>query len=213
MTLVVGGKPVPCEVEVKDWTEHGLQIRPGWGARPRQQKPDLVVLHWTGGEGTAAQLFANLQRKTLTRGPLGVEFCVDRAGMVWQFCDPTDVDTFDAGVANKRSVGVEVVSYGMRRLWQRIPPAGFDRVEYTCALAGRKPVRVAHFYDCQTTAIIALVRALVNAYGIEPRTPGVDGTLTPIQLDLFKGVCGHYHISPKKTDPGTALMHAVRDAL
>lgn len=203
--IIIGGNQHKVGTDIKLWTDTGLEFVPGYGARPRRSKIDLVVWHYTGGEGNAVQL-----HRVLTNRGLGIEFFIDREGVIWQFCDPAVVDTFDAGSANRRSVGIEIACYGFRNHPSRIPRIGKDRKVYDAVVHGRK-IRMADFYPCQVTAAIKLADALSSALDV-PRTVPLDETgllddvLSVGRLEAFSGHLGHYHLTKRKLDPGPKLM-------
>ena len=120
-TLRVGGQDYPCAVEVRD----SLRFRPGRkGVKPRIRIPDSILLHWTAAENPASTV-----HKTLTEKSAGVELIIDRAGIIWQTCDPMVIDAADCGGGawDARSIGIEIVSYGMVAPGAKPPPLGRDR--------------------------------------------------------------------------------------
>lgn len=199
--VVIGGESFPCAAEVRGWRETGFEFRPGRGARKRDRRPDLVVWHFTGGEGDAATV-----HRVLNERGLGIEFIIDRDGVIWQCCDPADVDTFDAGTVNRRSVGVEIVSRG-------IPGSGrgSDRGEYVARVHGHS-VRFARFYPPQIHAALALAETLSAALDVPRRVPIRMGALAPHELAEFSGHLGHLHVTRRKIDPGTELFDRFRAA-
>jgi len=211
--IIVGHIRVPCEAPVLTWQDHGMRFNNGRGARRRhpKQKIDLIVLHWTGGEGTAKQIY-----KTLTSRELGVEFVVDREGVIWQFADPARVDTFDAGRVNPRSVGIEIVNYGFSR--GRPPGKGAVRPVYQSSLNG-KARSFAGFFPGQMRSTVALCDALRGPLkAIPKRLPRNDKgevlrrVMTHEEVDNYSGVLGHFHVSRKKTDPGTEIFDVLTAA-
>lgn len=206
--IIIGGEKYWTPVPVRLWTETGLEVIRGKGARARTQEIDLAVWHWTGGEGGAEQVFHVLQRREL-----GVEFCIDQNGIIYQFCDPKLVDTFDAGRVNRRSVGTEICNYGHRGPENTIPSRGYDRSMYSTVLNGRA-LAFAHFWPAQIASAIALADVLSRSLEIPRQVPwGMKGfvepnTLSPERLDAFTGHVGHFHVSNKKMDPGLDLLHA-----
>lgn len=205
--IVVGGREHPILGPSFLWSETGMEIKPGFGARRRESEIDLIVWHYTAGEGDAQQLF-----RTMRNRKLGVEFFIDRAGAVWQFCEPMEVDTFDAGTANRRSVGVEMACYGYRPKPELVPSRGTDRRTYVDSVHG-EPKTFAHFYPQQVAAAVSLAFALGDALSIPLRVPtdGVGDLLKQAmrqdELDSFHGHLGHYHLTTRKIDPGTALLN------
>lgn len=215
MALIINEKVIPCKVFVSDWNVHGMQFRPYKGCRPRAQNISLVVLHWTGGESSAEKFYQNIK----ARG-LGIEFYIDRNGRIYQFCDPSFVDTFDAGRFNARSVGIEIANYGFRwkshRLAHKLlaPRIARDRDLYETILRRRKRV-FADFYPIQKLSLFHLLESLCDALNIPPKIPK-DGSANPIietlsfeASEMFHGICGHYHLSKRKSDPGTRLLEEV----
>lgn len=209
--IIVGNKEYPVVPEVKLWTETGLEFRAGEGYNKRRRRDiDLAVWHWQGGEGGPQQLFRGLKRKDY-----GVEFSIFR-GVIWQYCDPILVDTADAGIVNKRSVGVEIPNYGYRARNRPIPRKGKGRQTYGCTLRGSRR-RFAHFWPEDIAAAVSLANAFSKALPI-PRAVPVDPdfycvlprTMTPEELAAFKGHVGHFHVTDRKSDPGFDLLEALR---
>lgn len=207
--LVIGGKRVPISVPTLLPEDHGMEFKPGQGARRRfKKKPiDLFVLHWTGAENPPERVF-----KTLNNRSLGVEFAINREGLIYQFADPVYVDTFDAGRINPRSVGVEIVNYGFT--WRKpIPKKGRDRGTYQTILNRRKRT-FARFYPQQLASAICLADVLCKELSIPRRIPRdhdltiLNRTMKWRELNRFKGVIGHFHASKRKSDPGMDIMHA-----
>lgn len=214
--ILIGGKDVPLQLPnelsplVLTWRDHGQQFRVGEGYnRKRVQAVDLAVWHWTGGEQSPLEMV-----NTLRARQLGVEFAIARNGTVYQFADPLFVDTPDAKGFNARSVGIEIVSYGMaqRPPW-KCPKLGADREVKTTLIHG-VPVACAGFYPVQLRAAMHLADALSRALPIPRKVPTasttdaivVSGVLEPKRAAVFKGHVGHYHLSRDKCDPGPAFI-------
>lgn len=179
-----------------------MEFRPGRGARRRRRKIDLGVWHFTGGEGSARQVFDVLSAKGL-----GIEFTIDREGVIWQHCDPAEVDTFDAGHVNDRSFGVEIASCGLAPLLRR----GADRGTYFGRVHGASE-EFACFYPQQLASAVALANTMSEACGIPRRLPSHLSVLTAAELAAFTGHLGHLHVSRAKVDPGPQLFDALRSA-
>lgn len=221
--IIIGGNTVPLQAglgqepaQVLTWHVHGIEFRAGEGYNKRRRRAvDLAVWHWTGGEREPDEVAGELKRRKL-----GIEFAISRTGVVYQFCDPLTVDTADAGEVNARSVGIELVSYGMRsalRLWVA-PKLGRDRPTQQVSIQGKQRT-VATFYAPQIIAARQLAVALSRALPIPPVVPlGVTGhvidrVLVDSHMLAFRGHVGHYHVSRKKSDPGPALLEEIGDAL
>lgn len=198
-SVIVGGKSWPCASEVRGVADHGMEFKPGHGARKRLTLPRFIALHYTADELEAPNLFAALLNRK--PDPLGVEFAVDREGVIWQFCDPAQIDTFDLGKYNSVSVGIEITSCGRAPLKGK----GIDRGTYVDTIGGER-ITFASFYLRQSKATLDLVDTLAEAFQI-PRVVATDKRLlTPAEIDAFHGVLGHYHVSADKRDPGTQIL-------
>lgn len=211
--IIIGGQPLALGVHdevppiVLTWHDHGISFAPGQGFnKKRKKKIDLAVWHWTGGEGEPPQVAETLK----TRG-YGVEFAIARTGVIYQFVDPLEVDTADAGGVNARSVGTEIVSYGFKRPDVAIPRGGMNRLQRERRIHGER-VTVADFYPAQLTAARALADGLSRGLGIPRRVPmSAEGAVLARQIpttDLarFTGHVGHYHLTHEKYDPGPDLL-------
>lgn len=221
--IILDGQRYPCRAPVLTWEEHGLRFRVGRGARRQTEEIDLFVFHWTGGENPPPVMFRVLEkRKLAVEFAIGAEETTPGFATIWQFCDPCEVDAFHAGKVNRRSAGCEIVNYGFRRFWRRIPKAGRARETYRTRWNGRK-VKWARFWPHQIHSAIALAEAIVDsgeteiefAIPVDPTSLGtpmpVPRTLTDGQLDGFRGFVGHNHVSRRKADPGADLFWALRD--
>ena len=192
--VFLSGQPVHIGTPAVTWMDHGMVFERGRGARARKRKIDLVVLHWTGGENEPPAVFETLEKREL-----GIEFAIGSDGLVWQFCDPSKIDTFDAGKFNGRSVGIEMVNYGHRPTLRQVPTAGLDRWQEDQVIHGRG-MRVANFYRPQMDAMVRLVDRLCDWYQIPKQYPYAK--TVPECIEDFKGVAGHFHLTTRKTDPG-----------
>jgi len=196
MALIVGGKEVPCDVPVHNWTEHGMKFSVGKGGRARKKKVKNITLHWTAGEGDGKKVYMVLNSRKL-----GIGFHIDPKGVVTQFSDPLEVATFGQGVINDFSEGIEMSNYAFGKVQDSHRPI------HEQILKGHK-IKVADFYDAQMHSMVALVTALCNALDIPKVIPGKDGKflaegLTMPQMNEYAGVNGHINIpGTTKVDPG-----------
>lgn len=199
-------QPIP----VFNWKDTGMEFKIGDGYNKRRTVDiTLGVIHWTGSENSVETMF-----KVLNKRKLGVEYCISPYGSLYQFCDMMEVDTADAGAANKISWGVEIVNAGIRRpgtLWRepqyRKTKMG-PRRGYDTNIHGRN-VRCWDFYEEQTMTLFALNRLI--HYVVPTYESNV--CVAPIEIDWknFKGAVGHYNITKKKLDPGTEPMRKLRE--
>lgn len=192
--LVLNG----LSVQVSAPVDHSLAFEPGsHGARRRVVPCDKGVLHWTAGEGDGPRV-----HRVLAGRDLSIHFTIDREGVIWQYADPGVVACAHAGRSmNACSWGVEVVDYGMAAT---VPAKGAARERYTCTIHGKERL-VADYLPAQYEAVYALCDAVHGALGI-PRQVWCSephGLVRWPQLSKFRGLVGHFHISPRKTDPGT----------
>lgn len=169
----------------------------------RELPPDLIIWHWTGGENSAATTY-----NTLINRSLGVTFCIERDGTIYQFLDPVLYDPRDTGgQMGRRSISLEVANYGFRLKGQRIPTRGKDRILDDERIHGVK-LRCARFFPDQINSIAALTKVLCVELGIPmvfPREP--DGSIAFRELSrqekrVFQGIIGHFHKTDQKYDPG-----------
>lgn len=218
--LIVGGRVVDVvaddgsKIECFNWHDHGMEFKPGDGARRRVVAKTPLrkkVWHWTGGEGTARALF-----RVLDGRELGIETAIDADGVLWQFADPIFVDTYDAGPWNPESWGTEITNYGFTAPGRSTPNP--KRGTYRTTMNGR-PREFARFFPSQIRTALALARAVSKAVPtIALAVPvGADGKLFPSVaprdfLRRFSGHLGHYHLTDNKADPGHDLLGAFRAA-
>lgn len=191
--ITISGKPVGCASPVRNIETHGMQFKPGAGARKRLASPNLIVLHHTGGEGDAAGVYRVLQERGL-----GIEYVIGRTGIIWEMADPAKVDTFDAGNVNARSVGIEIISCGLAPL----PKTAQDRGTYEARVNGHA-FTFAKYYEAQLKAVADLCDSLTTGLRIPRIYATTPGLMAPAVLALFRGVIGHYQCSAIKNDPGT----------
>lgn len=204
--IVVRGQPVACDANVRTWSDTGI----GFVTRPRRTQTRGIVLHWTGGEAGGRGVY-----QTLVERGLSVNFCVDQDGSVWQYCDADRMTAHAGGVdavlsANPWAVGIEIVNRGSPLQ----PDHGVHREQTLDTIHG-KLVHVTSFLPEQIAAALALCEALCKAFGLPMDVPRDHdgmlecGLMNRVELASFRGVLGHYHNNPMKTDPGNEILRAV----
>lgn len=217
MGLIIEGKSYdlvdPLDkspIKVFNHLDTGLEFKLGTGYnKPRSVPIKQGVIHWTGDENDVKTLF-----KVLGERSLGVEYCIDAEGDLYQFCDMMKVDTADAGEANKTSWGVEVVNAGIRSmttLWRepryRKIPIG-PRRGYSTVIHSVE-VKCWDFYPKQFRTLCALNALIANVLPTYSKKvcyyPGV------VNWRTFSGAIGHYNITKQKLDPGTEPMRALKE--
>lgn len=201
--IIIGGKKIECEGEVSTWEETGMTFAGKANTIKRIGKPNLIIWHWTAGENPASGTYTTL----ITRR-LGVEFCIDEDGVIWQFVDPLVHDPQDtSGKIGHRSISIEVANYGFAPKGALIPPKGRGRIVDDETIHGIK-LRVARFWPDQLKAIENLTRALCDTIGIPKKFPREkDGSialrlLTLAEQKTVTGIIGHFHKTTDKYDPG-----------
>jgi N-acetyl-anhydromuramyl-L-alanine amidase AmpD len=208
--LVIAGEHVRVPFPVVTWEEPGglsFYGQVGWRRRrnPSGRGVDLLVLHWDGCT-SAQQCFHVL----LERG-LSAHLLLDGDGTVYQTLDLAEASAWHGGTVNERSIGVEIQNPVKlhRNQWQSPPRAIIDEPR----VHGTGTWEHLDFYDVQKRRVVELAEALCEHFPIPRALPTqgntVSRTLAPAG---FRGVCGHYHVSPTKPDPGLSLWPALERA-
>jgi len=206
-SIILDGKEVPCGAVVKAWKEHGMTFEGKERTVRRTKKIDLVIWHWTGGENSARTTY-----NTLIRRRLGVSFCIDVDGVVWQYLDPVKHDPYDVGGSmGRRGISIEVANYGFVLRNKKPPKKGRGRPTDKERIHGVR-LNVARFWPEQVSAIAALTKSLCVGLGIPLRFPREsDGSLALRELTRkekrnFTGIIGHFHKTKQKYDPGFQIF-------
>jgi hypothetical protein len=96
------------------------------------------------------------------------------------------------------------------------PRKGRDRITDRERIHGMR-LNVARFYPEQVTAVKYLVECLCNYLEIPLVIPREsDGSLAlrrlmSREMRQYSGVCGHFHKTEKKVDPGYLLFHILNE--
>ncbi len=210
--LIVRGDKLPVPFPVVTWTEpSGMSFygRGGWTKRrdPSGQRVNLFVLHWDGCT-SARHCFHVL----LERG-LSVHLMLDGDGTVYQALDLAEARAWHAGDVNERSIGVEVQNPVLpHRNEYQSPPR---ELVADSGVNGGPSYEHLDFYDIQKRRTVELAEVLCAHFGIPRKLPVGSGgdVLRTLAPSTFRGVCGHYHVSASKSDPGFTLWHGLRAAL
>lgn len=201
--LIAGGQRIAVPFPVVTWLEPGglsFYGKRGWAKRrdPTGERVNLFVLHWDGCT-SAHQCFHVL----LDRG-LSVQLLLDGDGTVYQALDLAEARAWHAGRANERSIGVEIQNPVRlhRNKWQKPP----REVVTESRVHGRGTYEHLDFYDVQKKRTVELAEFLCERFGIPRALPTKgDNVVKGLAPAGFKGVCGHYHLSKTKPDPGLSL--------
>lgn len=209
--LIVAGDRLTVPFPVVTWPEPGgmsFYDRRGWTKRRDATGTgvNLFVLHWDGCT-SAHQCFQVL----LDRG-LSVHLLLDGDGTVYQALDLAEARAWHAGNVNERSVGVEIQNPVRlhRNKWQNPPRP----VVVEPGVHGARRQEHLDFYEVQKRRVVELAEVLCERFGIPRALPtGRDGqVLRALAPPGFRGVCGHYHVSREKPDPGLTLWPALQAA-
>lgn len=207
MALILNGKTRKCGVPVIDWGSHNHDFNDAPGTKERTKPPELVMLHWTGGENGVNGLCNTLR----ARG-LGVSFFIDSEGYVFQLLDPILKDPKDVGgYHGRRTISIEIANYGFV-LRGRPPKKGRWRRVDSERIHGMH-LRVARFDAPQVNSVLHLCEALGDYLNIPPAFPREENgeiafrKLSDRELREYCGVCGHLHKTEKKVDPGFLLFY------
>lgn len=196
--IFVAGKPVQIDATVRTWR---TQLKLSFPRLQMRQETRAVLLHYTAGEGDAAQV-----HRTLVERNLSVQFCVDRDGLITQYVDAS-ARCSHAKQANSWSCGIEIVNGATDK------PGPFNRSLVRERIHGVDATR-ATFLQPQIDATLALVEALCGAYRLPMAVPmkGTDvlsDVMPDAQQETFRGVVGHLQVDTQKVDPGLRILRAV----
>ncbi len=206
------GRPIAIGARAVLWSEPGGFRATQFGERKGAVR--MIVLHYDAA-GTSAQCFHVLERRGLS-----CHFLVDLDGTIYQTCD-TRARAYQAAEFNDGSVGIEIANIGAypkRKELERLYPfpAGARRGALPKGFVPRParpgPLRGRihgtelwqhDFTDAQYEALGRLVGTLCGALDVPALAPGGSGILAT--TGTYRGIVGHYHLTPNKLDPGPAF--------
>jgi N-acetyl-anhydromuramyl-L-alanine amidase AmpD len=209
--LIIAGKRVQVSFPVVTWEEpSGLSFygKNGWSKRkdPTGKDVDLFVLHWDGCTSAHQCFHVLLERR------LSVQLMLDGDGTVYQALDLAEARAWHGSEVNDRSIGIEIQNPVRlhRNQWQKPPRA----VVKEAGVHGDLPYEHLDFYDIQKQRVGELAEVLCAHMGIPKQLPlDANGhVLQTLMPKGFKGVCGHYHVSKQKPDPGLTLWPGLKRA-
>ena len=176
-----------------------------------------IVVHYDAC-GTSVRCFTVLH----VRRGLSCHFLLDLDGTVYQTLDVKE-RAWHAGVANDRSVGIEIANIGAYpdretpEAWYAPGgghPAGAPPPAQPGIVTGRVQGQDLFQYDFtrpQYEALASLVATLCRVLDVPASTPrGAAGRVRTEALPeadavAFPGIVGHLHVSASKVDPGPAF--------
>jgi hypothetical protein len=201
--IIVGGKRWPCAANVRTWIETGFHFVGRLRTETR-----WIINHWTAAENSAPQTFENMR----TRG-VSVHFICDQLGDIYQ-CADADARLAHAqeNGGNTFGVGIEIINRGHGNA----PAKSFVRTPRTERIHGHE-ITYGEFFPAQIASVIALNRALCQAYGLPLRCPVKNGeiyaTVLPLKyLSTYRGCMGHLNLDEGKPDPGLDLLERIHAA-
>lgn len=202
--LIIAGERVRVPFPVVTWDEpSGMSFvgRGGWTKRqdPTGSGVNLFVLHWDGCT-SARQCFHVLLERNLS-----VHLMLDGDGTVYQALDLAEARGWHAGDVNERSIGIEIQNPVQvhRNKWQS--PA--REIVMDPGVHSALTYEHLDFYTIQKKRLVELAEVLCERFAI-PREVPIDScgdVLRALAPTGFRGVCGHYHVSKSKPDPGLTL--------
>ena len=210
--LIVNGEAVEVPFGVVTFEEpEGMSFygQPNWQPRtdPTGQGVNTLVLHWDECLSSHHCFHVLLDRK------LSAHLLVDGDGTVYQTLDLAEARAWHAKQANDRSIGIEVQNpVHLPCNAEQKPP----RVEITepRAHAGT-PHTHLDFYAIQKERVAQITAVLCRLFPIPKQLPerAPGQLIMGLAANNFTGVCGHFHVSQEKVDPGSSLWPAVRQVL
>jgi hypothetical protein len=204
--IICNGKSVIIEWNkvVTMEQENNLKIIKGYRHVEDKRNISQFVVHWD------AALSAKSCRDILIKRGLSVQFMIDNDGTIYQAVDCNHI-CWHAAPVNNVSIGVEISNAVYTKYQNHYIKEGFGprplikKTEVHSGMYGP----MLGFYDVQIDALKALIKAVHNYYGVPLEVPkDVSGKMfntvhkkTDKELQAFKGVVAHYHISKNKYDP------------
>ena len=180
---------------------------------PEVQNKNLIVLHHTVGNSakSTADYWAS------TQDHIATAYIVERDGTIYEMFDPRFWAHHIGSklpnnlVANKRSIGIEIASEGGLTMNNgKLYTYGIisSRTEFKGSFVNLgKKWRDYQYFDAydelQLVSVLALVRYLCDKFAIPkvfPETVSIDSYNYKPEYMNHKGVCGHAHLRPDKSD-------------
>jgi len=192
--IIVHGRRVPvvCDTPIETWRDPGgLDLHHDGGYSRRSRKPDLIVLHWGGRNARSC-------RNALAGRHLSSHFGTDR-GVIHQWLDLRHSAWHAGSPANGRSVGIDICQQPTVNLKSYYKDRGYG-LRTMANPSSRGPRKVLSLHKDTAKATADLVAALCEALGIPATMPDHDRVMNRAELNAFRGVVGHHHLSKSKWD-------------
>ena len=181
----------------------GLECR----SRISGRRPKYFVNHWD------VCLNSKTCAKVLAKRNLGVHFCIDNDGTIYQLA-PMENICYHAKKHNQKSIGVEISNaYSLKyQEWYRKNGYGKRPVITEGHVHGKSLKPFLGFYPHQIQALAALWAAVSCATGIPLKVPNKNNEVDHYAASgSFEGFVGHYHLTRRKIDPAGIDFHQVMD--
>ena len=186
--------------------------------------PDLFVVHWDGC------MNSHSCHDVLEARKLSVTFMLDEDGTVFQEINPARQIAWHAGTVNRRSWGVEVANPVLPERNSRCDhPRPLTTMKVrgdTHSILGFQPIQLEALaglidWSCDYTKIPRQVPCYKGQIGVLPPAESwqrvansyIKGPGDHWNVNNFKGICGHYHQSDTKCDPGMDVFGFLIDRL
>ncbi len=179
--------------------------RDGWTVEDLRGTVRQIVIHYDAA-GSSRECFRILQD---VRG-LSAHFLLDTDGTVYQTLDVAE-RAWHAGIANDRSVGIEIANHGACPAPEAAVRRPAGRSGLVSGTVRGQTLWQEPFTDEQYEALGRLVAALARVLDIPADVPRDSGgrvladTLPAEDATAFTGLLGHLHVSGAKVDPGPAF--------
>lgn len=202
--IIIDGKKELVPFPVVTWEEpSGMSFihQDGWRRRkdPTGKRINLLVIHWDACK-SSHQCFHVLMTRNLS-----VHFMIDGDGTVYQALDLARARAWHAGAANDRSIGVEVQNPVLPALNHTQDPTRVLIKENR--VHGSGMWGYLDFYDIQKNRVAQVAEKMCDLFKIPRVLPMRGGSVSRyLAPPRYRGVCGHFHLSKKKRDPGLSIF-------
>ena len=179
--------------KVVHWTEKkGLSCK---SKKIKNRKPKFFVNYWD------VCLSSRSCASVLSKRGLGVHFCIDNDGTIFQLCDIEDL-CYHAGGFNTWSIGVEISNAYYPKYQDHYKRRGYGErpIMENQKVHGSRLKPFLGFYPHQEQALASLWAAVSIACNIPITIPDEKNGLMK-NIANPTGFVGHYHVSRKKIDP------------
>jgi N-acetyl-anhydromuramyl-L-alanine amidase AmpD len=170
----------------------------GWDLEDLQQVVRQVVLHYDAA-GSSRNCFRVLHD---VRG-LSCHFLLDLDGTIYQTLDLKE-RAWHAQEANDASIGIEIANWGAYPSEEELRRVAGPEGEPRKGVVQGREFWQYPFTEPQYDALAKLLEALLRVFpGIPARVPPESAVFAGALG--YRGILGHFHLTPGKLDPGPAF--------